>query len=215
MSAIVPPDEAKFLRNVLLAVHRSGEEGCPSLLARLVEVPIAASTGLYAQNICKVADARDREALTRAEQVAALSAIGRGVYAALVEETRDSQDHNHTDNIHRSNLQSTVQQFRDLAEALEIDVIQQDAEGIGDNILGILRSTQQWLRQGRIVPDELYELYRDAEIRRKGRRARLPMTLSGRDKRAEWTPEGHSLAQPLHYRWGNVRRLLMDLQRAA
>ena len=54
--------------------------------------------------------------------------------------------------------------------------------------------------------------YRRAEEARKGRRARLSRTLDGRDRRAEWDNEEHGAAEPLHYRWGNVKRLLRDLE---
>ena len=33
-----------------------------------------------------------------------------------------------------------------------------------------------------------------------------------RQRRAEWDNEKHPLAEPLHYRWGNVKRMLMDLE---
>jgi len=66
----------------------------------------------------------------------------------------------------------------------------------------------------------LYDIYQIAECRRKGQRARLTKSIAGREKRAEWLPDpdgnppGHPRAAPLHYRWGNVRQLLMDLQGA-
>lgn len=78
-------------------------------------------------------------------------------------------------------------------------------------ILEILRETQRWLRNDRDFI-ELRPLYEQAEISRKGRRARLAQRLTGRERRAEWNPEEHPLAGPLHYRWGNVRQLLSDLR---
>ncbi len=60
----------------------------------------------------------------------------------------------------------------------------------------------------------LRDVYANAEHNRKGRRARLVPTLYGREKRREWEPSDKPKADPLHYRWGNVTRLLLDLQEA-
>ena len=62
---------------------------------------------------------------------------------------------------------------------------------------------------------DLHETYEAAERRRKGRRARLVRSIAGREKRQEWLPTEHPVAEPLHYRWRQVRRLLLDLQAAA
>ncbi len=210
--------EARFLRNSLLGVRRPGTDSIPSLLARLVDLPLTDATDLYGVKVSRVADEADRAALVRAEQVAALAAIGRAVYAALVEETRD-RDGVPTEHTHRSNLAVVVERYRDSALALDINAVEQDipnmlAGGAGGSTMSqVLQNTQTWLTQRDLPLDRVYSIYRDAE-RRKGRRARLAMTLSGRQRRAEWIPEKHPYAVPLHYRWGNVRRLLLDLRSA-
>ena len=64
-------------------------------------------------------------------------------------------------------------------------------------------------------PMVLLDVYARAEISRKNDRARLASTQFGVDRRMEWQAERHGLAEPLHYRWGNVKRLLRDLEGGA
>ena len=45
-----------------------------------------------------------------------------------------------------------------------------------------------------------------------GQQGALGRHALGRQRRAEWNNEKHPLAGPLHYRWSNVKRLLLDLQ---
>ena len=169
---------------------------------------------LWSAKVKAAADQADREALLRARQAAALSAIGRGVYAALVEQVREKHDGLATEDIHRANLKVVTEEFATEALALDVDKIAFDAPSIPSGILEVLRTTQNWLRRRSNELAPLYDVYQSAESRRKGRRARLMKSLAGRDKRAEWVPDQHPLATPLHYRWGNVRQLLMDLQGA-
>lgn len=208
--------EGRFLRNCFLSVARPESDGSPSLLARLVEqkVEMTSRLDLWSAAVKKAADQADREALLRARQAAALSAIGRGVYAALVEEVREKHDGLPTDDIHRANLGSVIEEFATDALALDVDKIVLDSPTVPTGILEVLRRTQGWLgsRSDDVTP--LYDVYLGAELRRKGRRARLTKSLAGREKRAEWLPDQHPPATPLHYRWGNVRQLLMDLQEA-
>ena len=78
-------------------------------------------------------------------------------------------------------------------------------------MLEVLTETQQWLRHDTDF-FALRPLYERVERQRKGRRARLPNTVTGRNRRNEWLPEEHPEAQPLHYRWPIVWRLLGDLE---
>lgn len=133
---------------------------------------------------------------------------------ALVETLREEHDGLPTEDIHRRNLKDVCDEFADDALSLDVDCIAQDSPSVPAGILGVLRETQHWLRHQSKGLISLYEVYQTAESRRKGRRARLTKSLAGREKRAEWLPDQHPLATPLHYRWGNVRQLLMDLQGA-
>ncbi len=209
-------DEERFLRNSFLAVARPDSDSVPSLLARLVEqrVGITDRLELWSSKVRAAADEADREALLRARQAARLSAVGRAVYAALVEEIREKYDGIPTQDVHRTNLATVAEEFATDALALQVERIVIDAPAIDHGILAVLRATQAWLgsRSRDLAP--LYDIYQSAEFRRKGRRARLTKSLAGRAKRAEWLPDKHPLATPLHYRWGNVRQLLMDLQGA-
>jgi hypothetical protein len=207
--------EVRFLRNCLLSVPRPGSEDVPSLLARLVEHRVmSVQMELWSPKVRLAADESDREALIRARQAAAVSAVGRGVYAALVEEMREKHDAVPTDNVHRNSLSAVVDEFATDALALNVDDIAIDAPSIPRSILEVLRATQSWLRGRSRSLAPLYETYECAESRRKGRRARLSKTLDGRERRAEWVPHDHPEAAPLHYRWKNVRQLLIDLQGA-
>jgi len=194
-------------------VHRPGTTGIPSLLARVVDVPLTASTDLYGVKVTSAADPEDRAALRRAGQAAALSAVGRAVYAALVEWMQDRFDGAPKSTHHRDMLPDVIATYRNDALALDVEAVETDAPGrITNGILTVLAETQVWLRrQGRNVED-LHPVYEQAEFCRKGRRSRLTKTPAGRERRAEWIPEEHPDASPLHYRWDNVRRLLMDLQ---
>ena len=206
--------ERIFLRNCFLSVTRPGSDNVQSLLARLVDerVTISNQTVLWSSKVRAAADQLDQDALLRARQVAALSAIGRGVYAALVEEMLEKHDAKPTESVHRTNLDAVVDEFINDASALNIDDVHIDAPLVPAGILEVLRVTQSWLSGRTRSISLLYEPFERAEIRRKGRRARLSKTLSGRERRAEWVPSEHPNATPLHYRWKNVRQLLMDLQ---
>jgi hypothetical protein len=205
--------ERRYLRNRFLSVFRPRDQ-VPSLLARLVEHRLEITNGykLWASKIRATADAADRDALTRARQAAGLTAIGRGVYAALVEEMRAKHDGIRTENIHRTELLSVMDQFRAESSTLDVNGILSDAPLIPRGILEVLRATQSWLQSHDRDPMALYEVYERAESSRKGRRARLTKSLAGRERRAEWMPDKHPTATPLHYRWGNVSQLLMDLR---
>ena len=205
-------EEARFLRGSLLAVQRPGRDGAPSLLARLVTVRLQNNSTLWDTRVLHGAEPEDREALRRARQVAALSAVGRGVYAALVEELRE-KDGLQTENRHRGYLRDVVKEYREEALALDVATVRDDAPGrINEAILTVLRETQEWLQRPRAAAMDLHEIYAAVEHRRKGRRARLVHSIAGREKRQEWIPKEHPKAEPIHYRWRQVRRLLLDLQ---
>lgn len=212
----ITEQERKFLKGVILALSRPGgvTQHVPSLLSRLVEnrTQITKTTKMWSPGVLKAADKDDRQALRRAQKVSHLAAIGRGVYAALVEKVREKHDGISTTSIHRDSLVTMKEEYRDSALSLDIDEISLDTYASIEGIKGVLKQTQSWLRSSRSTLDDLFEAYSNAEQKRKGsKRARLPLTLAAREKRAEWQPEKHTEAKPLHYRWGNVRDFLIDL----
>lgn len=204
--------ETRFIRRHLASVNRPGRLKGLCLLSRLVEhqVPVDKIESLWSDAVF-VAGMDDREALLRAQQVAALAAVGRAIYAALVEAICEVEDKRPMPQHHRAHLKSVIHEYGQEALKLDVDALEQDApQSLPQPILDVLRETQRWLRRGDDYR-ELHWLYERAETRRKGRRARLARTMSGRERRAEWSSEGHPLAGPLHYRWGTVQRLLGDL----
>lgn len=207
--------ERGFLRNCFISVARPGSDEVPSLLSRLVDVEMTDRVELWSSKVRGAADPSDQEALILARQAASLSAIGRGIYAAMVEEMRAKHDAIPTEDVHRTNLGAVLDEHITRALALNVDDIAVVAPSIPGGILEVLRATQLWLRGRSRGLAPLYEPYERAESRRKGRRARLSKTLTGRERRAEWMAKEHPTAEPLHYRWKNVRQLLTDLQGAS
>jgi Family of unknown function (DUF6361) len=207
--------EAKFLRKRLISVRRPGSSSVPSLMAQLVDRGTATSRhlSLWSPRVASAADIDDRAALERARQAASLSAIGRAVYSAMVEEMLASQDKVSVSNEHRHHLKNVLREHREDALALDIPSMVQDAPmELNSAIVDTMAETQLWLKEKPLQSRDLYDTYKRTEARRKGVRARLPTTLNGRDKRAEWAADPPPLAQPLHYRWDNVLRLLLDLE---
>ena len=203
--------ERGFLRRQLLTTRKPSGEA--SLLARLAEQPglIETATAPWSKGVSGIADAEDRAALERARRAAALAAIGRGLYAALVEEMRDGRDRVSTTMRHRTNLREVIARYRDKALELDVASLYQDVPGLPPLFLAVLTKTQRWLQDER-SPQELLEVYASAERKRKGNRTRLGFKGLERQKRAEWDNEKHPLATPLHYRWPIVRRMLLDLE---
>jgi hypothetical protein len=200
--------EVPFLRRQLSSTH--------SLLSELVEQNISKGRLVYpwSRSVMKVAGQDDKNALVQAQQVAALAAVGRGVYAALVESLCETKDKRKIASIHREEMKHVTKQYSAEARACNVDAVDEENKGLPLMILEVLRETQRWL-VGRNNPLDLLELYRQAERQRKGRRARLMDTYAGRERRREWKPEEYPLATPLHYRWDNVKRLVADLVEAS
>lgn len=204
--------EASFLKKQLLTTRRSGGQD-PSLLARLAEDPgrVRTANAPWQKAVCGAADAADKAAMDRARRAASLSAIGRAVYAALVEALRDERDGLSTSAKHRSSMPGVIDRYRQEALDVEIHAVHEDAPGLPALFVKVLEQTQAWLSRAD-DPKALLDLYASMEQKRKGNRARLAPTPLGRQRRAEWDNEKHPLAEPLHYRWGNVKRMLMDLE---
>ncbi len=208
-------DQARFIQQQLVGIRRPGKLSGMCLLARLAErgLSVADVEWPWLQDVLAVAERDDIEALLRAQQAAALTAIGRAVYAALVEDVCETEDRRLMSRQHRDHLQQLVQEHRSKALKLDVTAVQQDAPyPMPASILDVVTETQRWLRSGRDYT-QLRPVYEEIELRRKGQRARLSRTLASRERRAEWNTETspHPLAEPLEYRWRNMQRLLGDL----
>ncbi len=203
--------EREFLRRHLLGVRRHGSKEL-SLLARLVDAGVGhEEADPWGQAIRRVADDEDRAALVVARQASALAGIGRSVYAALVENAHKNDGLSES-TVHRERLAELVDAAEgDDARALDLEALNALMPGLPPRLRGVLTSTRAWLASGAKDPVPLYEQYEAAERDRKGDRARLPRTVGGQKRRAEWDPGEHPRAERLHYRWQNVRQLLEDL----
>ena len=209
----LPKNERTFFRQRWMTLKRL--DGKPALLAQIVssDADVAGARWPWSSSIREVADPEDRAALVRARKVSALAAIGRAIYAALVETLREDEDRLPTTRECRDRCGQVVAEYRsqaadlDLA-ALEADLPPSPARGL---ILRVLDETQGWTARGRGDIRQLLDCYRHAEIARKGPRARLPLIKAARERRLAWKA-ADTPAEPLHYRWAQVKTLLLDLQ---
>ncbi|RWN25276.1 DUF6361 family protein [Mesorhizobium sp.] len=209
-------DEGSFLKERLSQVCSPPTSNILSLLARLTKDGIKPPSSLFtSQPIVRTRAGRDRGPLERAEAMSHLAAIGRAIYAALVEELRDRKDGKEdTPRIHRDDLLRILQEHSEPALALGrhvINLVEDDIGSLPAALRDVLVTTLAWLDAGKRQPDNLLEVYAMAEGRKRGR-ARLPQTGDGRNRRLEWRSQDHPLAEPLHYRWDRVRRLLDDIR---
>jgi hypothetical protein len=208
--------EARFMREKLVGVANL-HNGKPSLLARLAQeqLDVSSISWPWAERIMALVDDAEQTTLRHASQAAAMTAIGRAVYAALVEEIRECEDHLATARRHREHLLHVVNTFQKDALALSVTGLCADLKSFPHDLVRLIEQTQSWLAKGDVEHfQQLRPLYASVEQRRKGRRARLLATVAGQERRSEWLPEEHPRAGPLDYRWNVVRRLLCDLRGA-
>lgn len=210
-------EEKDFLIKHLIVLPSGSDNTRISLLAKLVEnkINVTRLKTPWKTAILAVASKEDKQALIRAKSTAALAAIGRGVYAAMVESAME-RDGLETDRFHRVALKELVNEYKDEALKLNIkETLMDFPELKGKNIMTVLRDTKDWLKEGGKNPERLRICYEAAEFARKGSvRVKLPNTPHAKERRREWSlnKDIRKKSEPLHYRWKNVRRLLMDLQ---
>lgn len=206
-------DEQAFLRERLGAVMAPEPLTHPSLLAQLVRNDVQPPRSLWSRPVTRHAG-RDASPLARARAAASLAAVGRGIYAALVEDLRDRRDGRETPNHHRAWLSRILAEHGDVALELVGDGLTRVEEDVGPlppSLRCTLADTLKWLAAGAADVTVLLATYEAAE-RRKGLRARLSDTAAAQVRRAEWDPVDHPIGYPLHYRWDTVRTLLTDLR---
>ena len=204
-------EEQQFLRKQLLAVQRP--DGKQSLLAVLADAGVGGNChAAWDAAVVDLADEPDRQLLRLARHAASLTAIGRGVYATLVEQLWN-EDRGGTSHINRDRLAKACRDHRPEAKQLDIDQLTQvfrDPE-LPSDFIELLRATQIWLRRGAPSPKVLLDCYRTAEWNRKDTRSKLTGKHSGRLRRDEWRPDKHPEPIPIGYRWRNVSWLLKDI----
>jgi hypothetical protein len=225
ISFSLTPEEKEYL-GARLRELRLHEGGLP-LLARLaVELQSSQQSppgfllagNCWDEPVRSVAGDDEAMHLVRAGRFAAMAAIGRGVYAALVEEMRE-EDGLEVTRLHRDALEEAKGKHGKRAQRIDVDLLASEAPTIPSETLEVLIRTKAWLDDGALSVSGLRETYRRAEYRRKHERARLCPTKNGKDRRADWVLEkrvdeaGQESVQtdPLHYRWSNVCQLLRDL----
>jgi hypothetical protein len=210
--------EKRFLVRQISSVCRP--DGQSSLLARLVEGGfVSGERDLpWSRKIREYADREDRRALIRAGQASSMSAIGRAIYDALVEQQR-AEDGLPPSSVCRNYLEQIKEYHRDKALKLEVDSLREDFPTMPTYLRELLLATHKWL-SGTHSLSKLLPYYEEAEYSRKLGRARLSRRLSGKLRRAEWTPpvvaekwdgKGPARGEPLHFRWNVVGRLLRDI----
>jgi hypothetical protein len=210
-------EETAFVRRQLVGVQKPGDSDMPSLLSYLAEnikkLDINHASAPWGRPVLQFADAEDKQALQRSRSAAALSAVGRAVYAALVETIREDEDGLSTDRRHREHLPMVISRFQAVSRSLDHDALQADLPGLPAYLLDVVDATLDWLEKPENLLD-LRDVYAKAEEIRKGRRSRLPRRFSAKERRAEWQPQEQTLAEPIQYRWPNITRLLKDLKGA-
>lgn len=204
------PREQSYIAGKLRAVRSPNDPGEPSLLAKLVGKPLDGADHCWDAAIVSLAG-HEAPMLKRAGQAAALSAIGRAIYAALVEILKENRDKRPQPDRHRSALKDTVDQWGKQASRLDMNLFLDEIGHLPPPVEAVLKDTFAWVRAGGKDPMSLLDVYAGAEVSRKDDRARLAANQFGVDRRMEWQGEHHGQADPLHYRWGNVKRLLRDL----
>lgn len=206
--------ERIFMRNRLISVKRA--DGAPSLLARLgtQKQDLDVAYPWLAEGVMAMADSDDRQVLELARGVSALSGICRGVYLCLVEDAcrrKAIAD----GSVHREHLRTMIAELGEEAGRADLLSIARLSLGFreNDSLHNLLRATQKWLQKPNDT-DALAGVYASAERKRKQGRARLANTEPAVLRLREWANyEGTAFAEPLHFRWPNVRGLLTDLHR--
>jgi hypothetical protein len=206
----MPRHEREFLREKLALLMRPGDDK-PSLLAKLVMAgdTFPSESPNLPKELNARADGADKVALGVARNAAALAAIGRAVYGALVEQMRAVDGVEDVTNF-REQLEAHLVTHGEEAGKCDLDALEALLPELPGHVRQVLRETKSFALGGK--PGEflqLHDCYRRAEVIRKtGARSRLIET--GRQRRAEWEPGRHNTT-PLHYRWHIVRTMLRDL----
>jgi hypothetical protein len=215
LSFTLPRGERAFMQKQLIGVMKPGDHAAPSLLSQLAE-HVSELEPQRAQNpwsrvVMQHADADDKAALQRASMAAAMSDVGRAVYAAIVETVREREDGIATEDRHRRHLVTVLARSAEKARSLSLSELNADLPDMPPYLRDVLNQTLSWLANPG-DPMQLRDVYAQAEDARKGRRARLVKKLSGKERRFEWRPEDQTLASAIQYRWPNVLRMLRDLK---
>lgn len=207
-------EEREFFQTKLRRLLRS--DGNASLLAKLIGAKEAfpkEAIGLPVE-LDHYADAADRTALQFARDAAALSAIGRAVYGALVEAfiAADGKD---VEPVFQKELETHFDTFAEAASSCDLTAVKLLLPNLPEYLFDVLVGTQNFVRAGKAQQfHSLHKVYERSEYLRKGGRARLLSTERAKLRREDWDPDRHN-TDPLHYRWRIVHLMLEDLRGGA
>ena len=208
----VPYKEREFLLRKLNLVTRP-RDGKRSLLANLVASgdSFHDKSSTLPKELDASADDADRMALGIARNAAALAAIGRAVYGALVEQLR-ARDGGPDERTFREQLKAHFEIYGEAASRCNLDTAEIFLPDLPAHVRSVLRETRAFVLNAKPEAfSKLRDCYQKAEvIRKSARRARLIDTELAVQRRAEWVPARHNTT-PLHYRWQVVRAMLADL----
>lgn len=206
------PREAEFLYRQFVDLRPISAPGHVSVLAKLAAGGEVQADTCYSPGIGEIAK-EDSVVLRRAGHAASLAAVGRAVYAALVETLRE-EDGQPTSRLHRDYLPVVLEEHGADAGRLDLVHLIQDVGSLPSPVVDVLERTVEWLGKGARNVMTLRNVYERAECSRKQHRARLSR-VSGAARRLDWNNLEHATARPLHYRWNVVLGLLDDLWAAA
>lgn len=207
------PREAAFLHARFSDLRPARSPKQLSLLARLATGAPVEADRCWEPGLIELAE-EDGPKLRRAGYAASLAALGRAVYAAQVETLREEEDHQPTGRRHRDHLPIVLAKHGAIAGRVNLGELTDDTGSLPPEVVEVIEQTLAWLKAGAKNPMALRDAYENAECKRKTQRARLSR-LFGAPRRIEWIADEHALAEPLHYRWHQVSRLLHDLWAAA
>ena len=210
------PAEAAFLKKHLGVVPDTRAQ--PSLLSKLAATGKApnANWPWLDDTVDRVATDQQRSMVEFASRCSSLGGVCRAIYLAMVER-RAADIGFGTVGPHRDCLRAMLEEHT--GAALKLDLGDLSRQGVhfhpNDPLPQLFAETQAWLRGRRKSVDVLLPRYQSTERYRKKARARLGETDIARARLALWAEkEAGSQAEPLHFRWSNVRQLLTDLHAA-
>jgi hypothetical protein len=203
-------DERAFLKHYLGALKRIDSK--PALIAKIIGAQEdLTETATLPDWLDFYADEEDKRALRVARDAAALAAIGKCVYGALVENLieRDGRDDNGK---FRDQLSVQFNEFGEAASRFDLNRVKEFIPQLPLYLINVLHETQKYIQADR--PTNFRQLepwYQYAESLRKGsRRARLCVNGNGPHRRSEWQKDRNNI-KPLHYRWRIIRKMVLDL----
>lgn len=205
-------DERDFLKLYLGALKRIDLK--PALISRVIRArDNLTETATLPDWLDVYADEEDKRALRVARDAAALVAIGRCIYGALVESLIED-DGGDDDRRFRNQLSSHFNEYGEAACRCDLNHVREFIPQLPIYLTSVLHETQKYIQADQ--PNNFRSLqpwYQYAESSRKGsNRARLCVKGNGPHRRSEWQKDRHNVT-PLHFRWRIIRKMVLDLNR--